>query len=799
VQTPAPKVFVSSTWLDLEPERRAVETVLRRMSTTDFVGMEYFGSRGESTRRASLDEVDRCDIYVGIFAARYGSGITEDEYRRARERGLTCKIYFKSESSITLDKVEKDAAKQARLDELKAELARAHTVSPFTTPEDLASKVVADLHGWIVNEYSPRAAPAPEPAATPGALHQLPAPPRDFTGRKEELDELMRVIERGGATISGLQGQGGVGKTALALKLSELLADRYPDAQFYLDLKGTTQPLTPADAMAHVIRAYHPTAKLPEGLAGLSALYRSVLHGQRALLLMDNARDAAQVEPLIPPAGCTLLVSSRWHFHVPGLVSKDLDELPDEDARALLLTIAPRIGEHAEEIARLCGYLPLALRLAASALAERKDLSPADYARRLADEQHRLKLLGNVEVSLSLSYDLLTPDLQNLWRTLAIFPSTFDLAAAAAIWELEQVAAQDALGELVNYSLLDFDAGDTRYSLHDLAHLSAQNRLSEEERHAALSRHAIHYLGVLRSADELYLQGGEAVMRGFALFDAEWANIRAGQSWAGQHANDEMMARMCSAYPDAGAYVLNLRLHPREQIGWLEQALSAARKTNERHSEGSTLGNLGIAYKNLGETRRAIEVYEQGLEIMREIGDRRGEGNTLINLGIAYTILGETRRAVEFHEQALKVMQEIGDRRGEGNALGNLGNAYADLGETRRAVEFHEQRLAIAREIGDRRGEGNALVNLGNAYADLGETRRAVELYEQQLVITREIGDRRGENTALWNMSLALDALGDRKQAIVYAEASLKIHEEIEDPFADTVRKKLAEWRGQTG
>jgi tetratricopeptide (TPR) repeat protein len=797
VQTSPPKVFVSSTWLDLEPERKAVESTIRRMSTTDFVGMEYFGSRDENTRRASLDEVDRSHIYVGIFAARYGSGITEAEYRRARARGLTCKIYFKTVSSITLDKLENDPAQQARLSALKEELRREHTCSEFSSPDDLAKQVVADLHGWVVNEYHPRFSSGEEATRdlALAALHQLPAPPRDFTGRKEELDELSREIERGGATISGLQGQGGVGKTTLALKLAEQLSTRFPDAQFYLDLKGTTQPLSPSDAMAHVIRAYHPTAKLPDGEAELSALYNSVLHGQRALLLMDNARDAAQVAPLIPPAGCVLLVTSRQHFTLPGLYAKDLDTLPPDDARELLLKIAPRIGEHADEIARLCGHLPLALRLAASALAERRNLSATDYVRRLTDAQRRLSL---IEASLSLSYDLLTPDLQKLWRALAVFPDTFDGAAAAAVWEMEQEAAQDALGELVNHSLLDFDESTARYSLHDLARLFADSRFINEERFISQARHAEHYLNVLREADDLYLQGGDAIMRGLSLFDADWTNIQAGQSWAAHHTDDEATARLCYRYPDDGIYVLSLRLHLRAQAKWLEQALSAARKSGDRRYEGSILSNLGLAYADQGETRRAIEFYEQALEIDRVIGDRRGEGATLANLGIAYHNLGEMRRGVEFHEQALKVMREVGDRRGEGGTLSNLGNAYAALGETQRAIEFYEQHIAIAREIGDRRYEGNAIGNLGNAYADLGEKRRAIEFYEQRLVIAREIGDRRGESIALWNMSLSYNALDDRKQAIVCAEASLKIREQIEDPNAAKVREALAEWRGQT-
>ena len=146
-------------------------------------------------------------------------------------------------------------------------------------------------------------------------LHQVPPPPADFTGRKDELEELLAAIENGGVTISGLQGLGGICKTALALKLVEQLKPRYPDAQFYLDLKGaSSEPLAVKEALAHVIRSYHPLGKLPESETELRAIYLSVLEGQRALLLMDNAASAEQVGPLSPPAGCVLLVTSRFHF-----------------------------------------------------------------------------------------------------------------------------------------------------------------------------------------------------------------------------------------------------------------------------------------------------------------------------------------------------------------------------------------------------------------------------------------------------------------------------------------------------
>jgi Domain of unknown function (DUF4062) len=146
-------VFVGSTWLDLQPERKAIEAALQRLRETKFVGMEYFGSRDESTHHASVDEVDRSQVYVGIFGGRYSSGITEAEYRRARERDLPCFIYFKDETNIPPQGHETDPKQADQLATLKEELRRLHTIPTFTTPEDLAAKVTADLHRWLFDEY----------------------------------------------------------------------------------------------------------------------------------------------------------------------------------------------------------------------------------------------------------------------------------------------------------------------------------------------------------------------------------------------------------------------------------------------------------------------------------------------------------------------------------------------------------------------------------------------------------------------------------------------------------------------
>ncbi len=644
----------------------------------------------------------------------------------------------------------------------------------------------------------PRSVRTSEPTGTVlSSLHQLPSPPGDFTGREKDLAALRSALAKGGTgVIFGLHGMGGIGKTALALQLAAELKPLYPDAQFYLDLKGVDpQPLTVTQAMAHVIRSFHPEARLPESEVELSGLYRSVLDDKRVLLLMDNAAGKEQVEPLIPPETSLLLVTSRSHFKLRGSFVRDLDELTTEDACSLLLKIEPRIAGKAYDLAELCGRLPLALCLTASALAERPDLSPTDYARRLKEGKKRF---GPVEASLLLSYELLSDDLKRCWRVLAVFPGTFAAPTAAALWELKLDAASDVLSELVRCSLVEWEEKEERYRLHELARGFAERRLEEAERETAQRRHAEIYLEVLRAARDLYLKGGESIGPALRLFDAEWGNIQAGFAWASDcFSQDETAARICSDYPNAGAYFLALRQHPREQIRWREFALAAARQRKDRRREGIHLGNLGLAYAQLGEPQRAIECHEQRLAIARETGDRRGEGAALGNLGNIYAEFGEPQRAIEHYEQHLAIAREIGDRRRVGQGLSNLGVAYAQLGKPRRAIDYYEQGLAVAREIGDRWGVGDTLGNLGLAHAALGEPRRAIDYYQQRLGITREIGDRRGEADTNWNLGLAIEEEGDLARAAELMQVCIDYLCEIDHQGAEKYVTHLAALRAR--
>jgi len=154
LRLPVVSVFVSSTWEDLQPERQAVEKALGKLRETKFLGMEYFGSRPETTREVSLKEVDRADVYLGIFAGRYGSGITEAEYRRARERDIPCLIYLKDDVAITGEGRETDPDKAGKLAALKKELLQNHTITFFKYTDDLTVRVTTDIQRWLFDEYN---------------------------------------------------------------------------------------------------------------------------------------------------------------------------------------------------------------------------------------------------------------------------------------------------------------------------------------------------------------------------------------------------------------------------------------------------------------------------------------------------------------------------------------------------------------------------------------------------------------------------------------------------------------------
>jgi tetratricopeptide (TPR) repeat protein len=348
-------------------------------------------------------------------------------------------------------------------------------------------------------------------------------------------------------------------------------------------------------------------------------------------------------------------------------------------------------------------------------------------------------------------------------------------------------------------------------------------------------RHAEHYEQLLRHTNDLYIQGGNAMLRALQEFDLEKENIHSAQQWVAEMSEqDDVLSELCSSYPDAGIYVLNLRLPPLVRIHWLKPAIEAAHRLKLQDAEGWHTVNLALAYAALGKTEEAIALYKERLAVVRETSDRMGEGRVLGNLANLYADIGDTQKAIELYHERLTIARKIQDQRGEASALANLGDAYADCGETVQAIRFHEQALHLFRELKERRSEGMTLVNLARAHCNSGDAARAIDLVEQSLRICREVGDRRcegaafavlgdaffdsgelqsasgcyefweniareledprAEANALWRIALSFKVIGDDRAAMEKATRALTLFREIQDDTAVTIEEELVLW-----
>lgn len=708
---------------------------------------------------------------------------------------------------------------------------------PLASSEEVSARNALDGRGIDPQEVSPQS----EFAHVLASPHHVPRAPLDFTGREAQLQYLVSQ-EAAGVRFIGLHGGFGVGKTTLALKLADLLSRKYPDAHCYFDLKGLSQhPLSAAHAMRHVIWSLRPDARLPQTDEELGMLYRSILHSKSALLLFDNLSNAMQIRLLSPPQSCFVIVVSRHHLSFPGMLDDEVVRFSPKDAEDLLLAIAPRIKPQVRVIATICGYLPLALRAAGSAVAEHVDIDPADYAAYLTSSRVRLDLTDptedlSIEASIRLSYELLTDDLKLRLRTLSVFPGTFDMYAASAVWELEIQETQAALSSLVRYSLATFNPLDRRYSLLDFPRLFSDSLVSTAERDKAALNHASHFEQVLAIAESLYLKGNESTKVGLELFHAETSNFNVAQAWCVRHAADHpIAAALCSKYPEVGFYVLEFNQHPNDRIAGLTAALHAAKQMNDARNEGRHLGSLGIAHWRLGDSRRAADIFKEALNVTRRskdlegrarafrglglafqalgwrhrarrshqsaleidqtLRDNRNVGRDLNNLGIAYAAIGETDSAIKCHRRHLRMAQAAGDIRAESAAIGNLAVIYRQLAKTRRAITLYKRALAIDCEFGDMVGEAGDLLELGKAYADLGHREKAIECFERALPLTQITGERRREADTLLAIARTRYEQGDIQTAVDMATESLHLFEELKQPEATSVRKIILKWR----
>jgi DNA-binding SARP family transcriptional activator len=691
----------------------------------------------------------------------------------------------------------------------------------------------ADGEAAVIPLAQPGAGRTSVPVYQPPA--QLPADISDFTGRAGQVDRLRGLLSvsgtgdnPGAVNVALVVGAGGLGKTALAVHTAHLLASEFPDGQLYASLHGAAQPTDAAEVLARFLRALGADPdQIPLGEEERAAVYRTRLAGKRVLIVLDDARDAAQVRPLLPgTASCAVLVTARRRM--PELVSSqvlDLDVLPLEEARTLFVLVAGQeraVAEPAatDDVLAACAGLPLAIRIGGARLAARGSWTVRTLADRLADERRRLDELraGNLAVraSFEVSFaDLPGPELPGgvdpatAFRLLGLWTgSSVSLAAAAALLGEDDYAVADALDVLVDAHLLESRASD-RYRFHDLLRVYAADRArtqeTEQVQQAAITRLLTWYLHTTEAAAtvisaqhprvaldpvpaEVHPLEFASLDEAFAWCEPERTGLTAATRLAAASGLHEVAWKL----PAAAMSFYYRRSHWRDWVATHQIGLESARVIADRLGEAWMLNGLGIAY-GVQRMEESVRCFEQALAIYRELGDERGEGRAANNVAQAYVDLRRFDDALPAAERALAFQRLKGNRYLEGVALGILGRACRELSRFEEAIGHLEEAVAIFRELGQQYGEADSLTDMGDTYLGLGQVDDAIARLRESRAIHQEIGDVHGEAATLRLLGLAVDRAGDRAQAHDLLAEAVRLFEDRGDQAeAASARAALA-------
>ena len=590
----------------------------------------------------------------------------------------------------------------------------------------------------------------------------------------------------------------------------------FPDGQLYVDLLGATpQPVPPADVLARFLRDLGVDGReIPVDEDERAARYRTVLAGRRILVVLDNARDAAQVRPLLPgSASCAVLVTTR--SRMPDLASTrlvDLNVLDDDEALALFTRIvgderATAEPEATAELLLACAGLPLAIRICAARLATRSGWTIRAMAR-LRDEHRRLDELRVGDMAVRASFEVSFASLPaadqpdgvapaDAFRMLGLWQgSSISSAAAAALFGTREYLAEDALEALVDAHLLESTTAD-RYKFHDLLRVYSFERavadLSGQGRDAAVGRLLRWYMHTADAAAtavspyryDIPLDAAEADMapisfatsdQALAWYDSERVNLVAATRQAAASGRHDLAWRL----PAPLYGVFNRRGNWTDCIATNRIALDSARAAGNRQGEAWALNNLGLAL-GVSHESESISDLEQALAIRREIGDRAGEAQAANNLADAYGALGRWDAAVDLLQRALDLNRAVGPRYGVAVGLVNLGEALLHVDRAEEAVHpLQEARSAFA-EIGFLDGVGFALYHLGQCDLSLGHDAEAVDHLLEALASHQGAGNRNRQAVTLRSLAQAHARLGAAAQARESWIQAAAIFEELGD------------------
>jgi DNA-binding SARP family transcriptional activator/tetratricopeptide (TPR) repeat protein len=693
----------------------------------------------------------------------------------------------------------------------------------------------AEPSGFPPAAPSPPAAQGARPPA-PGHVvpRQLPAATRHFAGRDEAVKALAglaaEAAEGSPATVfCVIHGTAGIGKTTLALHFAHQAAGQFPDGQLYVNLRGfdpAGSPVTAEEALRLLLDALSvPAARVPAGLDAQAGLYRSLLAGQRMLVLLDNARDAEQVRPLLPASpGCLVIVTSRHQLTslvaVEGAFPLTLDVLADGEAQELLTRhlgperVAADPGA-ADELIRLCARLPLALSIAAARTASQPGLSLAGLAAELRDAPGRLDALdagpaaASVRAVLSWSYQQLDPAAARLFRLLGLHAGPdVSATAAASMAGVALPEARRGLGELTRAHLLTEHAPG-RFSSHDLlrayAAELAHSADSEAERRAATGRMLGHYLHTAYAAS-VFLAPVRRPITLAALPPGVTPEHVAdtGQALAWFEAEDRVlmgvMARAADAGFDAHAWQLTWALWRfLDQKGrwhdWTaaEQiALAATQRLGDRGAEAAAHQRSGYVSARLGNYEDAHAHMQRALSIHAERGDRAGQGYVHNAFAGVLYHQGRDSDALDQARLALEAYTGTGDEAGRALALNAVGWMYTRLGDHQQALRYCGQAAGVLHDVGNREGEAGTLDSLGYAHQQLGHHAESVTWYRRAVDLYDEIGHRWGYAETLGHLGDAHQAAGDLAPARAAWDEALALLDELSHPDAEQIRAKLS-------
>ncbi|GAA2154483.1 MULTISPECIES: AfsR/SARP family transcriptional regulator [Glycomyces] len=655
------------------------------------------------------------------------------------------------------------------------------------------SAQVEELHRQILAGRSsePGAAEVRERWTVP---RQLPAATTHFTGRTSELAELDTLLADGGPAVAALSGTGGIGKSTLAFAWAHRAADHFPDGQLYCDLRGfdpAAAPVDPGEAIRGLLESLGTASEsIPIGLDAQAALYRSRLAGKRVLLVLDNARDAAQVRPLLPgSATCRVLVTSRDRLSglvVDGARALPLAELSADDARAFLRDRlrADRTEAEPEAVQHIidaCAGLPLALAVTAARAALNPRFPLAELAAALREDAHRLDALADPDPAVDLrtvlhgSYRALDGPTARLFRLLSAHPGpAFTPVSAAAAAAIPLPQAERLLTALTRLNLLA-EAAPRQYAFHDLVRVYAAE-LAADERPDAARRVLDHYLQTAYAAARLVnplrdpiaveppvpgipvadLPDADAAM---AWFTAEHPALLAAVELAAAQRLDVQCWQLAWCLHD----YLHRRGRRHDQAAVWRTALDATRRLGDRAAQTRALRQLAQAHVHLKEFDTARTHLDEALALADDLGNDRAHTHQVY--GALASVQGRHAESIEHNRRAIDHYRATGHRAGEAGALNSIAWVQSQAGDHQAALGSGAAALSIMDEIGHRAGQAATLDSLGLAHHRLGEHGRAVERYEQAVALYRELDARAGEAATLTRLGDVQRARGETAAA----------------------------------